>query len=398
MLLCCSRCHNEFVAFKEPINNKILCNKCSPHTEISHNKLGIHPVLEKQWSTAINPKKDRALEIANRKTLFNQTYIQNTPSVSYTSSPKIPGYDIYYEIGRGAMGGVFKAKKIKEGKMVALKILSQELANRPDLVARFEREIFALRSLKHKNIVSIIDSGSIDKIHYFAMEFIEGITLRTYIGKGILDFHEASFITMEILQGLQYAHEHGIIHRDLKPENVLLEYDDQDFSKLPLRVILVDFGLVGIGALGFDPHPNLTRSKVTMGTVNYMAPEQHIDAKRVDFRSDIYSCGVMLFEMLTSDLPIGRYLMPSERGISLPINSEEIIVKSLARNLNERYACAKDFLKDLQLIHQDYHQKSASMKSNIFDYYKNNKNSVLYTALFLFSLLFFSFGIKLSLG
>ena len=399
MLLCCSRCHNEFVAFKEPLNNKVLCNKCIAYTEVSVNRLGIHPVLEKQWNTAINPKENRANQIANRKTLFNKTYIKsNNPSVSYTSTPKVPGYDIYYEIGRGAMGGVFKAKKLKEGKMVALKILSQELANRPDLVARFEREIFALRSLKHKNIVSIIDSGSIEKIHYFAMEFIEGITLRTYMNKGMLDFYEASFITIEILQGLQYAHEHGIIHRDLKPENVLLEYPDQDFSQPPSRVILVDFGLVGIGALGFDPHPNLTRSKVTMGTVNYMAPEQHIDAKRVDFRSDIYSCGVMFFEMLTSDLPIGRYLMPHERGINLPANAEEIITKSLARNLNDRYTSCKSFLVDLQALYKNYQTNLNPSKKNIFDYYRSNKNSFLYTVLFIFSLLFFSFGIKLSLS
>ncbi len=410
MLLCCSRCHNEFVAFREPADNKIICAKCceimgnSAYT----NKLGLHPALERHWQSMVSPiKNNRASEIANRKTLFNQKLkdseaLSELPKASY--SPKIPGYDIYYEIGRGAMGSVLKAKKLKEGQMVAIKILSQELSNRTDLVARFEREIFALRSLKHKNIVSIIDSGSIDRTHYFTMEFIDGITLRTRMNRGNIDFSEASFITSEILEGLKFAHAHGIIHRDLKPENVLLAYDDQDFSKMPSRVVLADFGLVGIGALGFDPHPNLTRSKVTMGTVNYMAPEQHIDAKRVDLRSDIYSCGVILFEMLTSDLPIGRYLMPNERGIKLPLKTESILAKSLARTPKDRYASCEHFLADLASINkaqeaeENSHIHSTSLVNKSINYYKNHSGPIRYTILVVFSLLFFSFGIKLSIN
>jgi serine/threonine-protein kinase len=266
------------------------------------------------------------------------------------SLPKIPGFEIAFQIGRGAMGSVYRARQIKTGQLVAIKILSSDLSERADLVARFEREAYALKSLSNPNIVSVIDAGHADHLHYFAMEFIDGITLRTRINRGPISIEEACFITSQMLNGLKEAHMHGIIHRDLKPENVLLAYDDRDFQKPPNRVVLVDFGLVGIGGLQFDPHPNLTRSRVTMGTVNYMAPEQHVDAKRVDHRSDLYSAGVIFYEMLTKELPLGRYLLPFERGMAVPARVDEILSIALSRNLEARYSSAKEFQDDVRVV------------------------------------------------
>lgn len=397
MLSCCNVCKRKFATLKK-INNIDFCEDCFIKTKsMQSTKLGLHPVLEKHWQTIISPnnktssfKKDHTKGKIS-KDIFNKETIFKT-----SSTPQILGYDLAYEIGRGAMGCVFKAKRVKDGSEVAIKMLSKDLASRPDLVARFEREIFALKSLKHKNIVSIIDAGLVEKTHFFAMEFIDGITLRTRLNRGNLSFEESQFITQEVLKGLAFAHKNGIIHRDLKPENVLLSYKKQDFSRLPDRVVLVDFGLVGIGGFGIDPHPNLTKSKVTMGTVNYMAPEQHVDAKRVDLRSDLYSCGVILFEMITGDLPIGRYQMPHERGIDVPIKLENILAKALSRMPEDRFSSAEEFLTEITSIDapknilEDKPYKRFSILEKI-------SLNLAFFVLALCAVFFIGFGLKLSL-
>jgi serine/threonine protein kinase len=405
MLLSCNSCHKDYVASHRVSGEDFICSNCRGRAKEQSTKLGIHPALEKKMATPAEAKGHaptlvlRATQFGARSTRHNVDKIKEMNTM-----PSIPGFDIAYQVGRGAMGSVYRARQIKTGRLVAIKVLSYELAQRTDLVARFEREAYALKSLSNTNVVTVIDAGHVDDLHYFAMEFIDGITLRTRINRGPIHWREAAFITTQMLNGLIAAHKHGIIHRDLKPENVLLSYPNSDFSRMPERVVLVDFGLVGIGGLAFDPHPNLTRSKVTMGTVNYMAPEQHVDAKRVDHRSDLYSCGVILFEMLTGDLPLGRYLMPSERGGSLegvPLSLDPLLSKALARNLEERFSSAQIFLAELnKVIAID---EALTLAQNDAKAHNNSRIKSLYHKsryglLLAIASLFFAFGIKLSLG
>jgi serine/threonine protein kinase len=414
MLLCCSQCHNNFIGHKRAEHHLVLCSRCLSLQEGAvhrPSRLGLHPALERRLSNRMVeayaqnqflPSVHPSLTRADNKSL-SMSVIKHGDS---NFMPRIPGFEIAYQIGKGAMGSVFRAREVKTGQLVAIKVLSHELSIRSDLVARFERESYALKSLKNPNIVSIIGSGQVDETHYFAMEYIDGITLRTRMSRGPIGIKEAAFITQEILNGLKTAHKAGIIHRDLKPENVLLEYGERDFSCTPKRVVLVDFGLVGIGGLAFDPHPNLTRSKVTMGTVNYMAPEQHVDAKRVDHRSDLYSAGVILFEMITGELPLGRYLMPGERGMDISEKMESILARALARAPEDRYATAILFhsdLADLALTNnfsrEPVHQKAdLSLKEQFLASSKTLLLKHRYVVLVVVSGVFFGLGIKFSLS
>lgn len=413
MLASCIICHREYVASKKSDGDKFVCSRCQVKNRPPQaTRLGLHPALERKWAHNAQSVEEGTYQTPpgfgqNQPTRMQNDLSNKRASLSDSSSlPKIPGFEIAYQIGRGAMGSVYRARQIKTGQLVAIKVLSHDLSERVDLVARFEREAYALKSLSNPNVVSIIDAGHADNLHYFAMEFIDGITLRTRINRGPILIEEACFITSQILNGLKEAHLHGIIHRDLKPENVLLAYDGRDFLKIPNRVVLVDFGLVGIGGLAFDPHPNLTRSRVTMGTVNYMAPEQHVDAKRVDHRSDIYSTGVILFEMLTKELPLGRYLLPFERGMDLPEKVDHILGIALSRGIEGRYSSVDDFQKDVQSVvmecrakmneHNDAQAKSEA--DSFKDLLKQRIYKSRYALLLIVAGLFFALGIKLSLA
>lgn len=410
MLVNCSICHREYVASKRSDGDKFVCSRCQvKHRPQQSTRLGLHPALERKWAnnqTAEHEHAELNAGAGPQHTRMHNDMSNKRASLSDTNSlPKIPGFEIAYQIGRGAMGSVYRARQIKTGRLVAIKVLSTDLSERADLVARFEREAYALKSLSNPNVVSIIDAGCSDNLHYFAMEFIDGITLRTRINRGPIELGEACFITAQILNGLKEAHLHGIIHRDLKPENVLLAYDGRDFMKHPNRVVLVDFGLVGIGGLAFDPHPNLTRSRVTMGTVNYMAPEQHVDAKRVDHRSDLYSAGVMLFEMLTKELPLGRYLLPHERGMLVPAAVDHILGIALSRAPDARYASVDAFARDVQslvnsLQAQIIEEESGEPRSPLekIVLLKDAMYKSRYALLVVVAGLFFALGIKLSLA
>lgn len=396
MLVCCKICHRDYLASNKACDD-FICSWCQDKSHRQdQNQLGLHPALLQKWmQKQQHDARGDALTLGINHKSQEPSSRQGSLSDS-KSLPKIAGFDIFYQIGRGAMGSVYRGRQIKTGRIVAIKILSCDLSERSDLVARFEREAYALKSLAHRNVVSIIDAGNVEDLHYLAMEFIDGITLRARINRGSIDLKEACFVTTEILNGLKAAHRHGIIHRDLKPENVLLSYDGHDFTNLPTRIVVVDFGLVGIEALMFDPHPNLTRSKVTMGTVNYMAPEQHVDAKRVDQRSDLYSAGVILFEMLTKELPLGRSLLPNERGLDVPKEVDNILAKALARQVDERYRSADDFLHDLEnlFIEPPPFGDEISPKDGIISWaYKAR-----YALMLMLAGIFIAFGIKLSLS
>jgi serine/threonine protein kinase len=271
------------------------------------------------------------------------------PKPAVEPLPKIPGYDVIELIGKGAMGRVYRAKHLASGRAAAIKTLAPELAVRPDFVQRFEREGAAMRAIDHPGVVQVWDQGcAAGDTYYITMAFIPGHPLRKYLEKGPLPLAQALRFTRRILQALGAAHLPGVIHRDLKPENILMNGPVGDE-----RPVLVDFGLAGILEEENDPHPNLTKSRMTMGTVNYMAPEQRTDAKRVDQRADLYAAGVIFYELLTGDLPLGRFALPTERGFGVPASVDAVVVKALARNADERYFSAADFDAALASIERE---------------------------------------------
>jgi serine/threonine protein kinase len=270
-----------------------------------------------------------------------------TPDARGEPMPLIGGYDVIELVGKGAMGRVYRAVQRATHAMSAIKILAPELAARVDFIQRFEREGAAMRAVNHPGVVAVMDAGNARQpdgstAHYICMEFVEGPPLRRSLDKGALSPEIALRYARLIIQGLGAAHQRGVIHRDLKPENILVQSDE--------RLVLVDFGLAGMLDEENDPHPNLTKSRMTMGTVNYMAPEQRTDAKRVDQRADLYAAGVILYELLTGDLPLGRFALPTERGVPVPLSVDRCIVRALARNPEERYQRAEKFDEELAAI------------------------------------------------
>jgi Protein kinase domain len=277
--------------------------------------------------------------------------------------PRIPGYECTELVGKGAMGRVYRARHLKSGRAAAVKILAPELAARQDFIQRFEREGAAMRAVEHPGVVAVLDQGASlqpdgSEAHYIAMDFIEGQPLRRHLelaGRGqALEPLRALRFARKIVQALGAAHARGVIHRDLKPENILVLGPDGDE-----RLVLVDFGLAGILDEENDPHPNLTKSRMTMGTVNYMAPEQRTDAKRVDQRADLYAAGVIFYELITGDLPLGRFALPTERGAPVPLSVDKCIVRALARNPDERYQHAGQLDADLAAIENEVRGQGA---------------------------------------
>ena len=237
-------------------------------------------------------------------------------------------------IGRGGMGAVYRATQTSLDRSVALKVLPRHMAEDPEFVTRFHREARALAELNHPNIVSIYDKGLDDGKYFFAMELVDGVSLRQLIKSKKATPAEALALVPQLCEALEYAHARGVIHRDIKPENILVDKSG--------RVKVADFGLAriirGDNATSFD---GLTRSDVMMGTVNYMAPEQRENAKDVDHRADIYSLGVVIYELLTGELPIGRFAPPSKK-VQIDVRIDEMVMQLLEKDPDARYQRASD--------------------------------------------------------
>ncbi|MGC4113677.1 MAG: serine/threonine-protein kinase [Myxococcales bacterium] len=256
--------------------------------------------------------------------------------------PEVPGYELLEMLGKGGMGEVWRARQLSLGRTVAIKILAPELAADPEFVQRFEKEAAALAALSHPNIVQIIDRGAnpATRTFFFAMELCEGQSLRELITLGKLSLADRMNLVAQIGHAIAYAHGRGVIHRDLKPENILV---------VPERTAkVVDFGLAGMRRQ--DQNLALTRAATAMGTLHYMAPEQRRDARSVDERADVYSLGIILYEMLTGDIPMGRFKLPSEKVPGLDTRLDKIVSKALEPEPEARYASAHDMTVELELV------------------------------------------------
>jgi serine/threonine protein kinase len=248
-----------------------------------------------------------------------------------------PQLEILALLGQGGMGAVYKARQTKLDRQVAVKILPPEVARDPAFAERFTREARSLARLNHPHIVTVHDFGDVDGLYYFTMEYVDGHNLRDLLQAGALPAAKVLAIVPQLCDALQYAHDEGLVHRDIKPENILVDRKG--------RVKIADFGLAKL--VGLTPtYLTLTGTHEVMGTLLYMAPEQMKRTHTVDHRVDIYSLGVVLYEMLTGELPLGRFAPPSHKA-AVDERLDQVVLRALAREPAERYQDAGAFKQDI---------------------------------------------------
>ena len=272
----------------------------------------------------------------------------------YTGKKLDKRYEIQELIGIGGMATVYKAYDSIDDKTVAIKILKDEYLGNEDFIRRFKNESKAIAVLSHNNIVKVYDVSFGERIQYIVMEYVDGITLKEYIGQQkVVPWKEAVHFTVQILQALQHAHEKGIIHRDIKPQNIMLLQDGS--------IKVMDFGIAKLAYS--ESH---TKTDKTIGSVHYIAPEQ-VKGKVADGKADIYSVGVMLYEMLTGKLPfdgdtaVSVALMqvqneptpPRELNEKIPAGLEEITLKAMRKDPAQRFAGAGEMLEAIETFRRD---------------------------------------------
>jgi serine/threonine protein kinase len=251
-----------------------------------------------------------------------------------------PQLEILRLIGQGGMGAVYKARQPALDRFVALKVLPPATAGDPGFAERFNREARALARLNHPNIVAVHDFGKAGTLHYLVMEFVDGANLREVERLGELTPERALAVVPQICEALQFAHNEGIVHRDIKPENLLLDKKG--------RVKITDFGIAKMVGVGAGPQ-NLTGAKDVVGTPHYMAPEQIEKPLSVDHRADIYSLGVVFYEMLTGELPLGKFAPPSKK-VQIDVRLDEVVLHTLEKEPNLRYQQASQVKTAVETI------------------------------------------------
>ncbi|MCA1637577.1 MAG: protein kinase [Acidobacteria bacterium] len=277
------------------------------------------------------------------------------------SGQSLSHYKVIEQIGKGGMGEVYLAQDTKLHRQVALKVLSSDFAQDDDRLRRFVREVHVTSSLNHPNILTIHEIGGGDDLHFIASEYVKGETLRQRLERENLTLREILEIATQIVMALKAAHEAGIVHRDIKPENIMIREDG--------LVKVLDFGLAKLTEktpLDEEAETRMqvqTQSGMILGTARYMSPEQ-ARGKEIDERTDIFSFGIVLYEMLSGKLPfkgetamdtIGAILTkePAPLSEEVPPQLQYIVEKCLRKDREERYQTAKDLLIDLKNVKQD---------------------------------------------
>ncbi len=254
-------------------------------------------------------------------------------------APHFPQLEILECLGRGGMGVVYKARQKSLNRIVALKLLAPERVQDPEFARRFAREAQALAALSHTNIVTIHDFGQAGGFYFLLMEFVDGVNLRQLLRSRKLTPEEALAIVPPLCDALQYAHDRGIVHRDIKPENLLLDKQG--------HVNIADFGIARM--LGGDAPASGSGDDKAVGTPGYMAPEQKRTPQLVDSRADIYSLGVVFYEMLTGELP-GAKLQPPSRKVQVDVRLDEIVLRALEEKPELRFATATQFRTQVEAV------------------------------------------------
>lgn len=282
-------------------------------------------------------------------------------------------YELLELIGVGGMADIYRARDIQENIIVAVKILKTEFAGSDEFLRRFRNESKAIALLSHPNIVKIYDVGFTDKVQFIVMEYVDGITLTDYIEQqGVLKWRDAVHFTVQILKALMHAHDRGIVHRDIKSSNIMLLRDG--------TIKVMDFGIAR-----FSRENNKTMSEKTIGSVHYISPEQ-ARGDITDERSDIYSVGVALYEMLTGrkpfdgDTPVAIAMKhmqtnpkrPTEINETIPEGLEQIVLRAMQKEPSARYQTAGEMINDLEEF-----KKNPGI---VFDYkYNSTDGTVKYT-------------------
>ena len=272
-----------------------------------------------------------ALNLKTETVFTDDTPAAQPPLPPDQIAPHFPQLEILECLGRGGMGVVYKARQKTLNRFVALKLLAPERVHDAKFAERFAREAQALAALNHPNIVTIHDFGQAGGFYFLLMEFVDGLNLRHLLRARKFTPEEALAIVPPLCDALQFAHDRGIVHRDIKPENLLLDKAG--------RVKVADFGIakmLGTGELPGDPGAPENTTRSTLGTPGYSAPEQKNDPRRVDSRADIYSLGVVFYEMLTGELPGKKIEAPSKK-VQIDVRLDEIVLRALEKAPALRY-------------------------------------------------------------
>jgi hypothetical protein len=283
-------------------------------------------------SSSSDPDR-RLLALGKEETASRSAWVPPDPAALAGIFPQL---EVLRLIGRGGMGAVYLARQTHLDRQVALKILAPERAGDRRFAERFAREARAMARLQHPHIVTLHDFGQAGGWAYLVMEHVEGATLRQVMATGRLSPSEALALVPPLCEALAHAHAHaqGVVHRDLKPENILIDGRG--------RPRIADFGLAKLA----DADGTLTASGATLGTLHYMAPEQVAGAADLDHRADLYALGVMLYEMLTGNLPLGRFAPPSQAA-GTDRRLDQVVFKSLERDPCRRWQSADELRQAL---------------------------------------------------
>ena len=260
------------------------------------------------------------------------------PPAPEALAPLFPGYEFQGLLGRGGMGAVYRARQKSLDRLVAIKLLPFELGVREDFAERFHREATALARLSHPHIVAVHDFGHADDGHYFmVMEYVDGTDLAARLrARGPIPREEAVAVVRQVCDALECAHAQGVVHRDIKPGNILLDAAG--------RVKVTDFGIAQLA--GDDPRAALTATGVRLGTPEYVAPEQMQHGATVDQRADIFSVGVMLYELLTGQLPRGVFRPPSQI-VPTKRPLDRVVTRALQSDPARRYGSVRELRAEL---------------------------------------------------
>lgn len=331
---------------REP--NNLTCPQCG--APLSSNAPG-----------GLCPKCLMQMNIADPTLIDEETGKVNKPKAPSPGeiAPLFPQLEIMELLGQGGMGAVYKARQKDLDRIVALKILPQEIGETPGFAERFTREARALAKLNHQNIVVLYEFGRADGLYFFMMEYVDGLNLRSLLHGDRVSPREALAIVPQICDALQYAHDHGIVHRDIKPENILLD-------RLG-HVKVADFGLAKIveGRDGSPSRPpdeertarrsvptELTEAGKVMGTPKYMSPEQVEAPGTVDHRADIYALGVVFYQMLTGEMP-EKDLQPPSSKVRIDVRLDEVVLRALEHKPDLRYQQASVLKTEVETIVAD---------------------------------------------
>ena len=310
----------------------VRCARCGVRFEVRRGART--PSFDKVVEEAIKAAHAEEEMAAVPVTVRGQAAVKPPPEL-----PRMDGFVVHERLGQGGMGEVYRCTRIADGRALAVKVLSASLAAVPDYVRRFDREAAAMAQLSHPGIVKLLGRGKSGPHCWIAMELIDGISLRTYAYREKPSTRLLAKLLAQVGHALAYAHARAVVHRDLKPDNVLVLSDG--------RTKILDFGLAGLHTDGAEV---LTQSNVAMGTSNYMAPEQRKDARRADHRADLYSFGVMVYELLTNELPVGRFAPPSRLVAGLDKGWDAIVERCLDQDPAGRPHSALELAHSLESL------------------------------------------------